>query len=98
MKIIPTSSLQTPLGGEVNDIEITVNAFPLFPGNITVNWRVSGNNIVKEGTLPLPQEIISTWGTDDSVVKNYVLQMLGLTEDVYVPPVQDNTEVTTEIV
>ena len=80
------------------DIEITVNSFPLFPGNITVNWRVSGNNIIKEGTLPLPQEIISTWGTDDSVVKNYVLQMLGLTEDVYVPPVQDNTEVTTEIV
>jgi hypothetical protein len=80
MNIQPTTSVNTPLGGEVNQLEITVNPFELFPTTITVNWKVIGPSVSKEGTIVLPQYIIDSWGTDDTVVKDYVLFELGLIE------------------
>jgi hypothetical protein len=80
MQITPTSYVQLPLTQEVNHLEITVNPFPLFPSEITILWTVSGNGISKEGTMILPQSIIDQWGTDDTVIKEYVLQQLNLTE------------------
>ena len=81
MNITPTIYVKLPLGGEVDTLDISVNPFTLFTDKITVSWRVSGSVVSKEGTLILPIEIISSWGTDDNVVKNYVLQELGLTEN-----------------
>lgn len=80
MNIQPTTSVNTPLGGEVNQLEITVNPFILFPTNISVTWKVIGDSISKEGVIVLPQSIVDVWGTDDTVVKDYVLTQLGLTE------------------
>lgn len=80
MNIQPTTSVNTPLGGEVNQLEITVNPFTLFPTNISVTWKVIGDFISKEGVIVLPQSIVDVWGTDDTVVKDYVLTQLGLTE------------------
>jgi len=82
MQIIPTSYVQLPLTQEVNQLEIVVNPFPLFPTEITIRWTVSGNDISKEGTIVLPQSIVDQWGTDDVVIKNYVLEQLNLTENV----------------
>jgi hypothetical protein len=80
MQITPTNFVQLPLDGTADTLEIIVQPFPLFPTSVNVFWKVSGNNISKEGTMILPQSIIDTWGTDDNVVKNYVLQQLNLTE------------------
>ena len=80
MQINPTSYVQLPLNKEVNKLEITVNPFTLFPTEVSVLWVVSGEGISKEGIMILPEHIIDNWGTDDNVVKNYVLQQLNLTE------------------
>ena len=87
MKIQATQSVQLPLLGIVDTLEIRVNPFDLFPTHIEVVWKVSGDTLSKEGTLILPQDIVHAWGTDDTVVKDYVLQQLGLVEEVTSEPV-----------
>ena len=87
MKIQETQSVQLPLLGTVDNLEIRVNSFPLFPSSIEVFWKVSGEAVSKEGTITLPQELVSTWGTDDTIVKNYVLEQLGLVEDISILPI-----------
>ena len=87
MKIQATQSVQLPLLGIVDNLEIRVNSFLLFPTSIEVIWQVSGETTSKEGSMTLPAELISTWGTDDTVVKNYVLEQLGLVEDTTPDPV-----------
>jgi hypothetical protein len=80
MQIVPTNFVQLPLDGTADTIEIIVQPFPLYPTSINVFWKVSGINTSKEGVIVIPQSIVDSWGTDDSVVKNYVLQELNLTE------------------
>lgn len=82
MNIQPTTSVSLPLNGEVNQLEITVDSFNLFPSQVTVTWKVIGNTVGKEGTIVLPQHILDAWGTDDTVVENYVLSELGLVKTV----------------
>jgi len=79
MNIQPTSYVQLPLENQADQLEITVNPFSLFPNEITVSWKVYGESISKEGTMVLPQSIVDVWGTDDTVVKEYVLEQLNLT-------------------
>jgi len=81
MKIQSTQSVQLPLSGIVNDLQISVKQFSLFPATIEIIWQVSGETVLKEGTMILPRELINQWGTDDTIVKDYVLQQLGLVED-----------------
>jgi len=80
MQIVPTNFVQLPLDGTADTLEIIVQPFPLYPTSINVFWKVSGINTSKEGIIVIPQSIVDSWGTDDSVVKNYVLQELNLTE------------------
>ena len=93
MKIQATQSVQLPLLGTVDNLEIRVNSFPLFPSSIEVTWQVSGETLIKEGTITLPVEVVSAWGTDDNVVKDYVLQQLGLVEDTTPDPVVETPPV-----
>lgn len=80
MQITPTDFVQLPLDGTATDLEIRVESFPLFPSEIHVFWKVSGTEVSKEGIISLPQSIIDQWGTDDTIIKEYVLQQLNLTE------------------
>jgi hypothetical protein len=80
MQITPTEFVQLPLDGTATELEIRVESFPLFPSQINVFWKVSGINVSKEGTIILPQSIIDVWGVDDTIVKEYVLEQLNLTE------------------
>ena len=84
MKIQETQSVQLPLLGTVDNLEIRVNSFALFPSSVEVFWKVSGETVSKEGTITLPHELVVQWGTDDTIVKDYVLQQLGLVEEVVV--------------
>jgi hypothetical protein len=79
MNVNPTSYVQLPLGGEINTLSIIVQPFNLFPTTVLVTWIVTGQNTIKEGVLELPQSIVDQWGTDDTIVQNYVLQELNLT-------------------
>jgi hypothetical protein len=80
MQIVPTNFVQLPLDGTADSLEIIVQPFPLYPTSINVFWKVSGLNTSKEGIIVIPQSIVDSWGTDDNIVKNYVLQELNLTE------------------
>ena len=80
MNIQPTTSVSFPLNGEANQLSILVNNFGLFPSEISVTWEVFGDTVSKQGIIILPQSIVDVWGTDDTVVKEYVLEQLGLTE------------------
>ena len=97
MKIQATQSVQLPLLGTVDNLEIRVNSFPLFPTSIEVIWQVSGDTISKEGIMTLPAELVAAWGTDDTIVRDYVLEQLGLVEDTTPDPVIE-TPVIEEVV
>jgi len=92
MKIQATQSVQLPLSGIVNNLEIRVNSFPLFPSSIEIFWKVSGEIVSKEGIIVLPQEVVDAWGTDDTVVKVYILDQLGLVEDTTPDPIVETTQ------
>lgn len=81
MKIKETQFVQLPLSGTVNNLEIIVNSFSLFPSSIEILWKISGEVASKEGSMTLPNEIVTSWGTDDSLIADYVLTQLGLTLD-----------------
>lgn len=99
MRVIPTNSVRLPLSGTVNKLDITVNSFSLFPTSIEVLWKLSGETAIKEGALAIPKDIVSSWGTDDTIIKDYVLEQLGLLEDLTPEPVviiPSETTVVTE--
>ena len=68
MKIQQTQFVQLPLLGIVDNLEITVNSFSLFPTTIEVLWKISGSTVTKEGSIQLPNEIVTSWGTDDTII------------------------------
>lgn len=93
----PTSVITYPLNWEANSIEITVNAFPLFPEIVEVFWKLIGNSNSFSGSTTIPNSVVSQWGTDDSVIQTYVLEQLGLTEALTpVVPEPPTEEPTTE--
>ena len=76
----PTNIITYPLNWEAKSIEITINAFKLFPDIVEVFWKINGDSTSFSGSTTVPNEIISKWGTDDSIIKDYVLNQLGLLE------------------
>lgn len=80
MNIIPTQFVQMPLEGTATNLDIIVQPFSLFPSQIEVRWTVYGQGLSKSGTLILPQSIVDQWGIDDTIVQDYVLEQLNLTQ------------------
>jgi hypothetical protein len=76
----PTNVITYPLNWEAKSIEITVNAFPLFPQTVEVFWKIIGDSNTFSGSTQIPNSVVSQWGTDDSVIQAYVLNQLGLSE------------------
>jgi hypothetical protein len=76
----PTNVITYPLNWEAKSIEITVNAFPLFPQTVEVFWKLIGDSNSFSGSTQIPNSVVSQWGTDDSVIQAYVLNQLGLSE------------------
>jgi hypothetical protein len=76
----PTNVITYPLTWEAKSIEITVNAFPLFPQTVEVFWKLIGDSDSFSGSTTIPNSVVSQWGTDDAVIQSYVLSELGLSE------------------
>jgi hypothetical protein len=77
----PTNTITYPLNWDAKSIEITVNAFPLFPNTVEVFWKINGDSNSFSGSITIPNNIVSQWGTDDSVIQTYVLSQLGLSKE-----------------
>lgn len=97
----PTNVITYPLNWEAKSIEITVNAFPLFPQTVEVFWKLIGDSNSFSGSTTIPNSVVSQWGTDDAVIQSYVLSQLGLTKAlaptvVEAPVVVDETPTTEE--
>jgi len=94
----PTNVITYPLNWEAKSIEITVNAFPLFPQTVEVFWKLIGDSNSFSGSTTIPNSVVSQWGTDDAVIQAYVLSQLGLTEALAPIVVETSTteEQTTE--
>jgi hypothetical protein len=75
-----TNVITYPLNWDAKSIEITVNAFPLFPDTVEVFWKLIGDSNSFSGSIIIPQDVVSEWGTDDSIIQTYVLEQLGLVE------------------
>jgi hypothetical protein len=80
MDIQPTQFVQVPLDGIATKLDIVIESFYLFPSEINVKWTIYGEGFSKTGNIILPQSVIDQWGTDDTIVKNYVLTQLNLIE------------------
>jgi hypothetical protein len=76
----PTNVITHPLNWNAESIEITINAFPLFPETVEVFWKLIGGSNSFSGSIMIPQDVVSEWGTDDSIIQTYVLKQLGLVE------------------
>jgi len=77
--IQPTNTFTYPLGWNIDSLEVTVNSFPLFPDTVEVFWKLIGDDKTFEGSMIIPHEIVLQWGTDDSVLEDYVIAQLNLT-------------------
>ena len=76
--IQPTQEFTYPLTWDITTLEVTVKSFPLFPNTVEVVWRLYGEGGSQEGTMTIPNEIVLEWGTDDSILENYVISQLNL--------------------
>ena len=77
--IQPTATFTYPLGWDINSLEIKVNSFSLFPNTVEVFWKLIGGDKTFEGSMIIPNEIVLQWGTDDSILEDYVISQLNLT-------------------
>jgi hypothetical protein len=68
-----------PLGWEITSIEVSVNSFPLFPDTVEALWTLTGVDKTFSGSMIIPHEVVLNWGTDDSVLEDYVIAQLNLT-------------------
>lgn len=91
----PTNTITYPLNWTAKSIEITINAFPLFPNTVEVFWKINGNSTSFSGSTIIPNDVVSKWGTDDSIIKEYVLNQLGLLEAL-APELIDETSTNEE--
>jgi hypothetical protein len=74
----PTNVITYPLNWEAKTIDITINAFPLFPDTVEVFWKINGDSDSFSGSVTIPHDVVLEWGTDDTVIQNYVLNILNL--------------------
>jgi uncharacterized protein YycO len=87
------TSVNVPGKGTGEYLDLTVLSFSLFPSSVSLYWAIKaeststnseGEEVVSvgatltEGNLSVPEAIVSTWGTDDSVIADWAIEELGL--------------------
>lgn len=78
MKIVP---INIPIKGVMDTLEIHVNSFELFPSTVQLYYILSGDNGRMRGNLDVPADVVDQWGTDDTIIVDYVLNQLGVQLD-----------------
>lgn len=87
------TSVNVPGKGAGEYLDLTVLSFSLFPSSVSLYWAIKAESIstnsegeevvsvgatLTEGNLSVPEAIVSTWGTDDSVIADWAIEELGL--------------------
>lgn len=64
--------------------QVKIQAFGLVVGDTTsgcntyVTFHDRKGNKIGEKNVPIPASVVNKWGTDDSVIKEYVIKILNL--------------------
>jgi len=77
------NSVVIPTKGTAKYLDVKVLSFDISPTDgIILYWSVHDENglMLLEGNMNFPQEQYDSWGTDDSVVSDWVMTELGFTE------------------
>lgn len=86
-------AIEVPTKGTGKYLDVLVLNFAPFSTSVSLYWSIKSesSSIVEEvfsagatlleGNLTVPAEVVSVWGTDDSVIVNYVMEELSLTAD-----------------
>lgn len=87
------NSVSVPGKGTGEYLDLTVLSFSLNPSTVSLYWAIKsettstdseGAEVVSvgatltEGNLTVPAEVVSVWGTDDSVISDWAIEELGL--------------------
>lgn len=81
--MIHINSVVIPTKGTAKYLDVKVLSFDISPTDgIILYWSVHDENglMLLEGNMNFPQEQYDSWGTDDSVVSDWVMTELGFTE------------------
>lgn len=89
--MININDVVIPTKGTGKYLKVKVLPFDLEPSNgITLYWAIHAEEVNQEvsepgaallqGNLSFPQSEYDNWGTDDSVVTDWVIAELGLTK------------------
>jgi hypothetical protein len=81
--MIHINSVVIPTKGTAKYLDVKVLSFDISPTDgIILYWSVHDENglMLLEGNINFPQEQYDSWGTDDSVVSDWVMTELGFTE------------------
>lgn len=81
--MIQINSVVIPTKGTAKYLDVKVLSFDISPTDgIILYWSVHDENglMLLEGNMNFPQEQYDSWGTDDSVVSDWVMTELGFTE------------------
>ena len=72
----------TPVTMEVTQITVTMRNFELnaTEGSAVVVRYDKDNRFVDTKEIPIPPNIYTSWGTDDTVIINYVLEKMSMTQ------------------
>lgn len=88
-------SIVVPTKGTGKYLDVLVLNFPAHSKTVSLYWAikeettsmveevetvVAGQTLL-EGNLTAPEEVVSVWGTDDSVIVDWVMEQLSLTAD-----------------
>lgn len=83
MANIQTTNFFTfPLDWNINTLKVSVNSFPLFPDTVEALWTLSGDNQTFSGSMIIPHNIVLQWGTDDTILEDYIISQLNLERSV----------------
>lgn len=65
---------------QATSVEVQVGGFPLNAKTCTATaiLRDAEDQEIKRERVEIPEDVFAAWGTDDSVIENYVLSQLGL--------------------
>lgn len=64
--------------------QVSIKAFDISVGDSTsgcntyVTFHDRKGNKIGEKNVPIPASVVNKWGTDDSVIKEYVIKILNL--------------------
>lgn len=80
--MINIEPIEIPTKGTAITLEVRVLTFSLNSDSATAYYalRSENSNILLEGNLEISSEVFLNWGTDDSIIEDFVLQALNLTK------------------